>query len=280
MIKSNFSEIANGLGFPEGPRWHNNKLFFSDFHQRQVRSIDLQGNIETVAYIPQQPSGLGWLPDGQMLIVSMADHKVLKLDLKGQLSEYANLSSIATGVCNDMVVDAQGRAYIGNFGGSNITLESTATADLAMIDTDGTVSIAAKNLVFPNGAVITPDNKTLIIAETMARQLTAFNIDDAGKLYNRRVWANTAPHPPDGICIDSEGGVWVAAIQNKVIRVLEGGRITHSINTDRGCFACALGGAQGKTLYLCLAGSPAAHLPAEGKIVSIDVEVAAANWLP
>ena len=264
-----FITHASGLGFTEAPRWYNNKLYFSDFSQQVVRSIDLDGNIEIIANVPHQPSGLGWLPDGRMLVVSMSNHKVLVQGANGALDEYADLSQIATGVCNDMIVDKYGRAYVGNFGGSGLSLESTVAAKLAMIDSDGNVSVAAENLNFPNGAVISPDGNTLIIAETFGKCLTAFNIANDGSLNNRRVWANIAPAHPDGICLDSEGGIWVATVYNEVIRVLEDGEITDRITTPHGCYACTLGGLDGKRLYLCVTGETGS------KIVSTDVNIPA-----
>lgn len=264
-----FITHATDLGFTEAPRWHNNCFYFSDFSHGCVRCIDANGAISIVAQVPQQPSGLGWLPDGRMLVVSMRDHKVLVQASNGELAPYADLSHIATGVCNDMIVDAFGRAYVGNFGGSNLNLNSSVAAKLARIDTNGDVAVAADNLNFPNGAVISVDGSTLIIAETFAQQLTAFTINANGTLSNRRVWADISPHHPDGICLDSEGGIWVATVFDQVIRVTHGGIITDTITTPGGCYACALGGANGKRLYLCIND---AH---GGRIVSTEVEIAA-----
>jgi sugar lactone lactonase YvrE len=255
MTTNSFTVHASGLGFTEAPRWHNNKLYFSDFAQKVVRSIDSQGDIQIVAEVPMQPSGLGWLPDGRMLVVSMHDHKVLCQQPNGELVLYADLQNIATGICNDMVVDRHGRAYVGNFGGSNITLDSKVTAKLAMIDTNGKVSVAADDLYFPNGAVLTDNGNSLIIAETLAQRLTVFDIAADGSLYNRRLWADISPSHPDGICQDNKGGIWVATVYNEVIRVEQGGNITERIATPDGCYACALGGENGKRLYLCITGS-------------------------
>jgi len=255
-----FTVHASGLGFTEAPRWYNNKLYFSDFSQKLVRSIDTQGRIAIEAEVPMQPSGLGWLPDGRMLIVSMCDHKVLCRQPNGELTLHAELHDIATGLCNDMVVDAKGRAYVGNFGGQNITLASKVTARLAFIDTDGNVSVAAEDMFFPNGAVITPNGRQLIIAETLAKRLTAFDIADDGSLSNRQVWADIAPSNPDGICLDSDGGIWTATVSNEVIRVEQGGEITQRITTPEGCYACALGGENGKQLFLCITGNSGSQI--------------------
>lgn len=270
MTHNQFTIHASNLGFTEAPRWHNNAFYFSDFNHRLVRRINSDGTIDEIARVADQPSGLGWLPDGRLLIVSMANHRLLIQEDNGELREYADLSRIATGVCNDMVVDRRGRAYVGNFGGTNITLESKVTAKLAMVDIDGSVSVAADELYFPNGAVITADGSTLIIAETLAQRLTAFDIDRDGKLLNRRIWADIAPAHPDGICLDREGGIWVATVYNEVIRVEAGGNITNRIQTPDGCYACTLGGKDGRCLYLCTNGSSGSA------IISTEVEVAAA----
>lgn len=268
MNTTQFTTHATNLGFTEAPRWHNNALYFSDFNHQLVRRLDPNGNIEIVARVPHSPSGLGWLPDGRMLIVSMSNHKLLLLESSGQLTEYADLSAIATGVCNDMVVDHLGRAWVGNFGAANITLESKVTANLALVDIDGTVSVAARNLYFPNGAVISADGKQLIIAETLANRLTAFDITADGSLSNRHIWADITPSHPDGICQDSEGGIWVATVYNEVIRVKAGGEVTDRIQTPQGCYACALGGEDRRRLYLCTNG------PKGGAVISTRVDVA------
>ena len=268
--------IAEGLSFPEGPRWHDGKLFFSDFYRHVVNAIAPGGQLEVVAEVPGQPSGLGWLPDGRMLIVSMLDRKVLRRERDGSLVEHADLNAIATFHCNDMVVDAMGRAYVGNFGFDTHSGAEQKPADLARVDPDGTITRAAAGLLFPNGTVITPDGNTLVIGETRGQCLTAFDIDVDGNLDNRRVWANVAPHFPDGICLDAEGAIWVADPRgNCVIRVKEGGEITDMINLDRGAFACMLGGDDGKTLYVCTATGSGPHAEArrEGRIESTRVEV-------
>ncbi|MCB1694041.1 MAG: SMP-30/gluconolactonase/LRE family protein, partial [Pseudomonadales bacterium] len=234
--------LATNLTFTEAPRWHDGRLYFSDFYSHRVLAVDESGNLETIAEVANQPSGLGWLPDGRMLIVSMIDRKLLRREQDGTLVVHADLSGIATWHCNDMVVDAAGRAYVGNFGFDLHGGGEPCAADLARVDPDGTVSVAAKDLQFPNGAVITPDGQTLIIGETMARQLTAFDIAPDGTLSNRRVWADIAPHLPDGICLDAEGAVWSAdPLGNCVVRVKEGGEVTDTLDTGRGAFACMLG---------------------------------------
>jgi sugar lactone lactonase YvrE len=238
-----FQALVENLSFSEGPRWRDGRLYYSDFYRHVVEAVDLTGKVEVIAEVANQPSGLGWLPDGRMLMVSMLDRKLLRREGDGALVEHADLSNVATWHCNDMVVDRTGRAYVGNFGYDLENRNATSVlAKLALVEPDGAVSVAAEDLNFPNGSVITPDGKTLILAETMGRCLTAFDIEDLGALNNRREWANVYPHFPDGICLDTEGGVWVADPgQGKVIRVLEGGEMTHEFEVGTGAFACALG---------------------------------------
>jgi len=259
---SEFEPLLSGLCFPEAPRWRDGRLFFSDMHAHLVMSVDEAGQSERVAEIAGRPSGIGWRPDGTMLVVSMIDRKVVAL--KGsELVTVADLSHLATWHCNDMVVDLKGRAYVGNFGfdlhapGVTLTPDVMPTlqkAALVLIDVDDQVRIVANELAFPNGTVITPDGNSLIVAETMAGRLTAFDIAEDGSLHKRRLWAQLENLSPDGICLDAAGGIWVASpFSNECLRVEEGGSVTHRITTDRGCFACMLGGADGCTLFACTA---------------------------
>lgn len=245
--------LLSGLRFPEGPRWRNDRLWFSDQHDKCVMTVDLEGRSETIAHVPNQPSGLGWLPDGRLLIVSMHDRKLLCHE-RGALREVADLSEIAAFHTNDMVVDASGRAYIGNFGFDLDGGGSYRTAALALVHPDGRTEVAADELAFPNGAVITPDGRTLIVGETFAARLTAFDIDDEGGLSNRRLWAKLEGAVPDGICLDAEGAIWVASpISAEVLRVHEGGRVSQRIPVRTQAFACMLGGAERRTLFICSA---------------------------
>lgn len=247
--------VATGFSFTEGPRWHDDKLFFSDFYNHVVRSVDATGHVETVARVPGQPSGLGWLPDGRMLVVSMTDRKLLRLETDGTLSLHADLSGIAAFHCNDMVVDDEGRAWVGNFG-FDLEGGDPAPAKLALVMPDGTATVAADDLMFPNGTMVSPDGRTLVVAETYSRRLTAFDIGDDAKLNNRRTWAETGEHWPDGCCMDAEGAIWVADPRGGcVVRMLEGGEITERIETGRGAFACVLGGSDRRDLYICTASS-------------------------
>jgi sugar lactone lactonase YvrE len=260
--------LAEGLYFGEGPRWHDGRLWFSDFYDRAVKSMDATGAIRTELEIDDQPSGLGWLPDGRLLVVAMHRRQLLRVDADG-VKLHADLSGIATYHCNDMVVDGQGRAYVGNFGfaldeelesrGVEGVLADHPTARLARVDPDGDVHVAADDLHFPNGAVITPDGRTLILAETLAMRLSAFDIAPDGTLTNRRVWAELGMRAPDGICLDARGQVWVAnAIGPECVLVAPGGRIIATVQASQACFACALGGADGRSLYMMTAPSSAA----------------------
>ena len=248
--------LVGGLCFPEGPRWRDDKLWFSDMHACKVHTVDLSGKLETVVEVPNRPSGLGWDPQGRLLIVSMTDRKLLRF-ADGRLEEHADLSGIAEHDINDMVVDAKGRAYVGNFGSEFGGDDPPKPATLARVDPDGSVHVAARELQFPNGAQITPDGRTLIIGETFGRQLSAFDIEDDGTLTNRRVWASVEGGFPDGSCLDAEGAVWVASpfAPHQVLRVHEGGEISERVEVGTDPFACMLGGPERKTLFVCTAPS-------------------------
>jgi sugar lactone lactonase YvrE len=253
--------LLDGLGFPEGPRWHDGKLWFSDMGTCQVRTVDLRGNAETVVEVPEQPSGLGWLPDDRLLVVSMKDRRLLRLDPDG-LVEVADLREFASFHCNDMVVDQQGRAYIGNFGFDIEDPDATLKhAVIVLVTPDGAARIVADEMVFPNGSVITPDRGTLIVAESFASRLTAFSIERDGSLTKRRVWAQFDDLGfavskdriiPDGICLDAEGAIWLASAEStEVLRVKEGGEITHRFTVETQAFAVMLGGPDRQTLFVC-----------------------------
>jgi sugar lactone lactonase YvrE len=246
--------LAEGFRFPEGPRWHDGRLVFSDQHDRRVVAVTVDGATETVVEVPEFPSGLGWLPDGRMLVVSMHDRKLLRLD-PGGLTEVADLSKHATWHCNDMVVDAHGRAYVGNFGFDLDGHADPHPTVMIRVDPDGTVAVAADDLRFPNGTVITPDGKTLVVGESYGACLTAFDVAADGTLSNRREWARLRGAVPDGICLDAEGAIWSACpLSGRVLRVREGGEVTDEVRiTRRGAYACMLGGADGRTLFVCAA---------------------------
>ena len=273
--------VAEGLYFGEGPRWHAGRLWFSDFHMHAVRSMGERGDLRTELEIDDQPSGLGWLPDGRLLVVAMRKRQLLRLDPDGP-KVHADLTGVATYYANDMVVDARGRAYVGNFGfdldrelharGVESVLADHPAATLARVDPDGSVHAAATGLHFPNGSVLTPDGRTLIVAETLAMRLTAFEVDADGSIGRRRVWANLGQRAPDGICLDAEGHVWVAnALAPECVRVAPGGEIVATVTTSQPCYACMLGGEDRRTLYALTAQSSVAAIAAtepQGRIES------------
>ena len=264
--------IAEGFAFLEGPRWHEDRLFFSDMHGHAVFAWSESSGIEKIIDVPNRPSGLGWDPHGRMLIVSMADRSLLRLD-GSELTRVADLSAIASWDTNDMVVDRRGGAYVGNFG-SSIEGESPGEpvpARLAYVDPDGGVHAVADDLLFPNGSVITPDGRTLIVGETWGSRLTAFDIADDGMLSGRRVWAEVPGRVPDGCCLDAEGAIWVASpVTNDFVRVREGGEITDTITVDRLAIACVLGGRDGRTLFLLTSKTTSAEDAAELRSARIE----------
>ena len=244
--------FAQDFVFLEGPRWHEGKLWVSDMFGQAVYTLTPDGSRQEVAKFPNRPSGINFLPDGSVVIVSMADRKLMKVD-NGRLSEYADLSAALPYDINDCVCAGNGDIYVGTFGYDVFAHEEPKPATLTLVKRDGTIKTVADQVQFPNGAVITPDGKRLVVAETFVGKLTAFDIQADGGLANRRSFADIAPYTPDGICLDREGAIWVAAFeQGEFIRVREGGEITHRIDTGgRRAVACNLGGADGKTL-LCL----------------------------
>lgn len=247
--------FVDGVDFGEGPRWHDGRFWYSDFFQQSVYAVDSSGAREVVAKVPTQPSGLGWMPDGSLLVVSMTDRKVLRL-AGDTMTEHADLSAVATFHCNDMVVNANGDAYVGNFGWDIFTdgYHAARPAVLALVRPDGSVSPAADDLLFPNGSVITPDGSTLIVGETFGARYTAFSIAADGTLGDRRTWAEVPGCAPDGCALDAAGGIWFADPRGRrVVRVVEGGEITDVVETGRGTFACALGGDDGRTLFVMTA---------------------------
>jgi sugar lactone lactonase YvrE len=222
---------------------------------RKVLTVDLQGNLEEIVTVPNSPSGLGFDPQDRLLIVSMNDRRLLRLDAEG-LSEVANIYDLASYHCNDMVVAKNGNAYIGNFGFDlSSQPQNPKPAEVVLIKPNGEAQIVAKDMMFPNGSVISPENTTIIIAETYAQRLTVFNIESDGDLTNRRIWAQLDPNIfPDGICLDEKGAIWVASPSSaEVLRVLEGGEVTDRIRVSKGrsAYACMLGGTDRKTLFIC-----------------------------
>ena len=276
--------LLDGLCFAEGPRWHDGHLWFSDFYALEVVAVDIEGRRETVVAVPGQPSGLGWTPDGRLLVVSMLDRRLLRHDPGGpvELVEVADLSDLAPWHCNDMVVDADGGAYVGNFGSEYGPGRPADPTVLVRVGPDGETSVVAADLRFPNGAVITPGGATLVIAESQGQRLTAFDRAADGSLSGRRVWAELPGVFPDGICLDEEGAIWVADARGPaVLRVREGGEVTDRIPTGEGrhSFACMLGGDDRRTLFVCTArlSGPGAERDRGGRIEHTRVAIAGAG---
>lgn len=261
--------VLSGCCFLEAPRWHENRIWFSDFYRHHVYSAREDGSeLREEAHVPAQPSGLGWLPDGRLLVVSMRDRRILRREPDGTLVTHADLSGVATGHLNDMSVDERGRAYVGNFGFDLMSGAPLETAALHRVDPDGTVTEVARDLWFPNGSGITPAG-TLVVNETFGNRVSAFDITPDGRLANHRVWAEFGPLPsdrelgkalpglavaPDGGCLDAEGAMWIAdATGGRLLRVIEGGTITDEVKPGTNVYACALGGADGRTLFACAA---------------------------
>jgi len=250
--------LATGGGFFEGPRWHDGRWWVSDFYRHTVSTYTVDGREEQVLTVDAQPSGLGWRPDGSLLVVSMKDHRLLRRYADGRVDVVADLSEHAGGPLNDMVVDAAGRAWVGNFGFDMTAGGGPQGAALVRVDVDGTVTVAAEDLQFPNGTVVTPDGATLIVGETMGRRYTAFTIAADGTLTDRRTWADLADAEvaPDGCCLDAEGHIWAAdAFGARCVRLAEGGAVVDRVDMpDRlNAYACMLGGDDGRTLLVCAA---------------------------
>ncbi|MEV6851599.1 SMP-30/gluconolactonase/LRE family protein [Actinoplanes sp. NPDC051411] len=258
--------VVTDLHFAESPRWHDGRLWFSDFYGGVVQSVLPDGSdLRLEATVPQQPSGLGWLPDGRLLIVSMRDRRLLRRSSSGELEVHADLSSFATGHLNDMVVDSRGRAYVGNFGFDLMGGGAMAPASLHRVDPDGTVTEVATDLWFPNGTVITGDN-VLLVNETFGNRVTAFDLTPDGSLTNRRVWATFGPVPterdfadvvpqlvvaPDGSCLAPDGTLWIADGTNpRLLHIGPDGSVLDEVSPGTPVYACALAG---DTLFACAA---------------------------
>jgi sugar lactone lactonase YvrE len=252
VIDTGWELVASNLAFPEAPHWHDQSLWFSDIFDGQVKRLEPDGDVAVVATVPGRPSGLGWRPDGSLLVVSMANRQLLSFDgTTWQL--VADLSPVAGGDCNDMIVDRSGLAYVGNFGYHPLAGRRPRAARLAMVDLAGEVHEVAVDLRFPNGMAITPDGTTLLVAETRGNRVTAFTIEADGMLKDRRIYADLGDATPDGITLDAEGAVWIASPGTReVLLVREGGRVIQSLEAPGGMAqACVLGGQDGRCLYVC-----------------------------
>jgi len=245
--------LATGLLLGESPRWHDGRLWFADWGAQELIAIDLAGTREVIGRVPSFPFSFDWSPDRQLLIVSARDRLLLRREADGRQVTYADLSRLSDHPWNEIVVDGRGNAYVNNIG-FRFPGGEFAPGIVALVTPDGSARQVADGVAFPNGMVVTPDNATLILAESYGKKLTAFDIAADGSLSNRRVWADLAGGAPDGICLDAEMAVWYSDVPNKrCVRVREGGQVLQTIDLDRGCFACMLGGANGTTLFLLAA---------------------------
>ena len=273
--------LLTGLMFGESPRWHDGRLWFSDMGAQEARSVDLDGNSEVVASVPGMPMGIGWLPDGRMLIVSARDGRLLRIEHDGSLATHADLTGLERHPWSDMVVDGRGNAYVGNIG-FDFPGGEFAPGIVALVRPDGSATRVADGIAFANGMAVTPDNATLILAESYGNRLTAFDVAEDGGLSNRRVWADLGGGVPDGICLDAEGAVWYSDVPNKrCVRVREGGEELETVQLDRGCFACALGGDDRRTLFMMAAEfSSTAAMSGQrtGQVLTTPAPAPAAGW--
>jgi sugar lactone lactonase YvrE len=274
--------LLTGLRMGESPRWHDGRLWLSDMGAGEVVAVDRTGASEVVASVPATPMGLGWLPDGGMLIVSSRDARLLRRDRDGATRTHADLGDLSRFPWSDMAVDGRGNAYISNigfdFGGGEVD-----TGTLAVVTPAGDARQVADDLEFPNGIAVTPDNSTLLVAESYAHRLTAFDIGPEGDLARRRVWADLPGAYPDGVCLDTDGAAWYADVPNqRCVRVAEGGRVLETVDAGVGCFACVLGGADRRTLFITAAdwrnGAIMTSPDRTGRVLAIDVRVPGMGW--
>ncbi len=284
--------VLSDMAYLECPRWHDGRIWVSDFYRHEVLSAREDGSdLRVEATVPGQPSGLGWLPDGRLIVVSMKDSLLLRREPDGTLAVHADLSDHVSGHPNDMVVDAQGRAYVGNFGFDLMAGADVAPSVLLRVDPDGSVHRAAEELWFANGSVLTPDGR-MLVDETFGNRVSAFDVAADGTLSNRRDWARFGDLPsdpslaatlgglqvaPDGCGLDADGALWIAdALHGRAIRVREGGEILDEVSPGSGVFACGLGGEDGRTLFLCSAPDFDEHARSaarEAQLLSVRVDV-------
>jgi sugar lactone lactonase YvrE len=279
MVDHTFETLATGGGFFEGPRWHDGRWWVSDFYRHTVFAIDPNGTSEEVMTVAGQPSGLGWLPDGSMLVVSMTDQRVLRRAPDGTVDVYADIAEHCGGFANDLVVDGAGHTYVGNFGFDLMGGGAPQAANIVHIAPGGAVDVAAGDLMFPNGAVVTPDGSTLVVGETTGGRYTAFTLGESGALTDRREWAAVPGVAPDGCTLDAEGCIWAAdALANRLVRVAEGKGVIEEVPAPDGLgvYACMLGGPAGTTLLACVAPDYFEHnrsAAREAKLVTTTVDV-------
>jgi sugar lactone lactonase YvrE len=246
--------FMTGLVFGESPRWHGERLWLADWGTHEVIAVNLDGETEVIVRLQSpsfQPISIDWLQDGRLLLVSSRDALLLRREPDGSLGTHADLRSISDCGWNEVVVDGRGNAYVNSIGFDMMAGQEFAPGMIALVTHDGLPRQVADGIAFPNGMAVTPDNSTLIVAESYGKKLTAFDIAADGSLSNRKVWAELGDGVPDGICMDTEGAVWYGDVPNKrAVRVREGGEVLQSVDLELGCFACMLGGVDGRTLFM------------------------------
>lgn len=274
--------LVTGLQMGESPRWHHERLWLCDWMAGQVLTVDADGRTEVVVEAPSFPCCIDPLPDGRLLLVSGGDGRLLRLEDDGDLTEVADLSPISSHPWNEVVADRRGGAYVDGIGFDMMGGAEPAPGQIAHVRADGTAHEVAGDLAFPNGMALTADGRTLLVAESHASRITAFTVADDGSLLHRRVWAEVAESAPDGVCLDADGALWFADVPNtRCVRVAEGGEVLQVVDLDRGGFSCALGGADGRTLFVVAnrwggdgieAGEPG------GVVFTTEVAVPGAAW--
>ena len=275
------STLLTGIAFPESPRWHEGRLWFSDWVAHEVIALDATGESEVIAELDTFPFSIDWLPDGQMLIT--AGRELLRLEPDGSLTTHADLSDLAEYGLNEIVVDGRGNAYVNGAGFDLMGGGEPAPGMVILLRLDGSLERVADGVAFPNGMAVTPDGSTLIVADSYGRELIGFDIAADATLSNRRTWAALGDGVPDGICLDAEGAVWYADVPNRrCVRVAEGGESLASVELDRGCFACMLGGTDGRTLFVMAqewAGPEAiGREPRTGQVASVEAPAPHAGY--
>ena len=282
MIRVNeVRTLVTGRGLVESPRWHDDRLYFSDWSAGEVLAVDLAGDTEVVARVKSLPLCTAWLPDGRLVIVSSPDGRLLRREPDGSLVTHADLGETGW---NDIVVDGRGNAYVNRIGYNPMAAEEFTPGFVHLATPAGSVRQVADDIAFPNGMAVSPDNATLIVADSYRRHLVAFDIGADGGLSNRRVWADLGEGTPDGICVDAQNAVWYADVPNhRCARIIEGGAVLQTVKLDRGCFACALGGPDGTTLFVVAAEwrgmtQPEPVSPGTGQVLTIQVDVPGAGW--
>jgi sugar lactone lactonase YvrE len=274
--------LLGGIAFGESPRWHDDRLWVSDWGTQEVVAVDLEGEKEVIVGVPSSPFSIDWLPDGRLLIVSGPEGVLLSMEPDGSLVPHADLSGLSDHPWNEIVVDGRGATYVNNIG-FEFPEGEFAFGTVALLTPEGSVGQVADGVAFPNGMAVTPDNSTLILAESYGNKLTAFDIAQDGGLSNRRVWADLGEGVPDGICLDAEGAVWYGDVPNRrCVRVREGGEVLRTIELDLGCFACMLGGEDGMTLFMVAQGWSGTEDTAEGEpkgqVLTAPAPAPGAGW--